>query len=257
MTDSHTHIYAEEFDADRDDVVRRARHAGVACAILPNEDLASVPRLISARQRYPDFVHLALGLHPEAVRADWADTLNRLEPLLDRYATHIVAIGEVGLDLYWDRTFRQEQMLALDRQLHWCADRQLPVIIHCREALNELLDVLDAFNGPLPNGVMHCFGGTADDVRRLRQRADFHFGIGGTVTFKKSTLPDVLPVIGLDRIVLETDAPYLAPVPHRGQRNECAFLTHICQAVAHALHTDAGTVEQITDNNCRALFNLN
>ncbi len=130
------------------------------------------------------------------------------------------------------------------------------MIIHCRKAFNELFEVLDRFDGPMPSGVMHCFGGNDRDVERLKQRTDFYYGIGGVVTFKKNKLAELLPIIGLDHIVLETDAPYLAPVPHRGQRNEPAFLTDICQAVADALHTDYHTVERATNRNARALFNL-
>ena len=150
-------------------------------------------------------ISLALGLHPEEVHDDWSDELDRMKPLLDEHAW--VAIGEVGIDLYWDKTFRRQQMQALECQLGWCVDRKLPFIIHCREALDEVLDVLRQFTGQMPKGVFHCFTATASDVDRIRQVDDFYFGIGGVLTFKTSAPPEVLPVIGLDRILLETDAP--------------------------------------------------
>lgn len=254
MIDTHSHIYSAEFDDDRDLVVQRAVNAGVTHIILPNENLDSVQRLLDTAASYPHNVSLALGLHPEEVHDDWADVLIRMEPLLDEHAW--VAIGEVGIDLYWDKTFRHQQMQALDRQLSWCCDRKLPFIVHCREALDEVLDVLRQFSGQMPQGVFHCFTGTASDVERIRQVGDFYFGIGGVLTFKKSTLPQVLPVIGLDRIVLETDAPYMAPVPHRGKRNESAYVAAVAQCMAQVLGITLDKVDRMTTATARQLFNL-
>lgn len=252
MIDTHSHIYSAEFDDDRDLVVQRAVEAGVTHIILPNENLASVPRLLDTAVRYPGRISLALGLHPEEVHDDWADELDRMMPLLDQHAW--VAIGEVGIDLYWDKTFRRQQMQALECQLGWCVDRKLPFIIHCREALDEVLDVLRQFTGQMPQGVFHCFTGTASDVDRIRQVDDFYFGIGGVLTFKKSALPEVLPVIGLDRILLETDAPYMAPVPHRGKRNESAYVADVARCMAQVLNLTLAEVDRITTANTRTLF---
>ena len=252
MIDTHSHIYGAEFDNDRDQVVQRAVEAGVTHIILPNENLDSVPRLLYTAARYPGCISLALGLHPEEVRDDWNDLLHRMEPLLDEHRW--VAIGEVGIDLYWDKTFRRQQMQALERQLGWCCDHRLPFIIHCREALNEVLDVLRQFAGQMPQGVFHCFTGMAQDVDRIRQVGDFFFGIGGVLTFKKSTLPVVLPVIGLDRILLETDAPYMAPVPHRGQRNESAYVADVARCMAQVLDVSLNEVDRVTTATATTLF---
>lgn len=252
MIDTHTHIYGTEFDSDRDEVVARSIAAGVDRVVLPNENVDSLPRLLSVGKRYPDFCRLAVGLHPEEVDDTAREQLDRLESLLDAHPW--VAVGEIGIDLYWDTTWRDRQMEALNRQLGWCADRDLPFIIHCRKALDEVLEVMDGFKGL--RGVFHCFGGDTADVDRIRRRGDFYFGIGGVVTFKKSTLPAVLPAIGVDRILLETDAPYMAPVPHRGKRNEPAFIPLIAAKIADTLGLTPAEVDQTTTRSAERLFNL-
>ncbi|MBR5728362.1 MAG: TatD family hydrolase [Muribaculaceae bacterium] len=254
MIDTHSHIYSAEFDDDRDLVVQRAVEAGVTHIILPNENLDSVPRLLDTAARYPGRISLALGLHPEDVHDDWDDVLDQMETLFDQHPW--VAIGEVGIDLYWDKTFRREQMQALERQLGWCVDRDLPFILHCREALDEVLDVLRQFAGQMPRGVFHCFTGMTHDIDRIRQVGDFCFGIGGVLTFKKSRLPEVLSVIGLDRILLETDAPYMAPVPHRGKRNESAYVADIARCMAQALNLPLDEVDRVTTATANTLFGL-
>lgn len=254
MIDSHSHIYSKEFEQDRDQVVQRAIEAGVRHIVLPNENNATVPLLVAMRERWPQHVSIAIGLHPEEVRHDWADELDRMEPLLHQQPW--VAVGEVGIDLYWDRTYERQQVRALERQLGWCCDCGLPFVMHCRQALDQVLDVLGNFAGQMPDGVFHCFTGTAADVERIRRHGDFYFGIGGVLTFKKSELHQVLPIIGLDRIVLETDAPYMAPVPHRGKRNESAFVAAVAQSVARWMDIPLAEVERVTDANATTLFGL-
>ena len=254
MIDSHSHIYCEAFDEDRDAVVAHAREAGVRHIILPNENLVSVPRLAALHEKYPDYISMALGLHPEEVQDNYLDVLGKMRPMLDQYP--IVAIGEIGIDLYWDKTWRVQQRHALDIQLHWCHEKGVPFIIHCREALDDILDVIDNLDCPIPSGVFHCFTGTPEDIKRIRQRGDFYFGVNGVATFKKSNVPELLPVIGLDRLLLETDAPYLAPVPHRGKRNESAFIPLINDFIANALGTTPEHVSAATDRNACHLFNL-
>lgn len=254
MIDSHSHIYCDAFDDDRDAVVARAREAGVRHIILPNENLESVPRLAALHQQYPDYISMTLGLHPEDIHDDYLDVLDKMSPMLDSYP--IVAIGEIGIDLYWDKTWREQQHHALDIQLHWCHERDLPFIIHCRDGLDDILDVFDNLDCPVPRGVFHSFTGTPDDVERIRQHGDFYFGINGIVTFKKSTVSQLLPVIGLDRLLLETDSPYLAPVPNRGKRNESAFIPHINNFIANALGLSPDAVSAATDLNTHHLFNI-
>ena len=223
MLDSHSHIYCSDFDEDRRQVIVRAQEAGVRHIILPNENLPSVEQLV-------------------AVRVD---------------VHHPVAVGEIGIDLYWDATWREQQMQALDIQLHWCKELDIPFIIHCRNALDEILSVMDNFGEPLPQGVFHSFTGTPEEVEKVRERGDFYFGVNGIITFKKSNVKDILPVVGLDRLLLETDSPYLAPVPNRGKRNESANIPHICNFIANYLDVAPEEVSQATDRNAIALFNLN
>ncbi len=251
MIDTHSHIYSAEFDDDRPQVMQRAIDAGVTHIVLPNENLESVQRLLDTQSQWPENISLALGLHPEEVRDDWRETLDQLEQQFVRH--QLVAIGEVGIDLYWDKTYKHQQMQALERQLGWCVDRHLPFIIHCREALDEVLDVLGQFRGQMPQGVFHCFTGTPQEIDCIRQVGDFYFGIGGVLTFKKSTLPEALPVITLDRILLETDSPYMAPVPHRGQRNESAFVADVARCMAQVLDITLDEVDRVTTANAQAL----
>ncbi len=254
MIDSHTHLYCDDFDADRDAVVARARAAGVTHVVLPNENLDSVGRLNAMRDSYPGYVSAAMGLHPEDVDGGWRHTLARMRPLLD--GGGYVAVGEIGIDLYWDATWRREQMQALAEQLGWCQELGLPFIMHCRNGLDECLEVIDGLGGKPLRGVFHSFTGTEADVERIRHRGDFYFGVNGIVTFKKSSVPALLPAIGLNRLLLETDSPFLAPVPNRGRRNESANIPYICRAVANALGTGEAEVSAATDANARALFGL-
>ena len=254
MIDSHSHIYCDAFDEDREAVIVRAREAGVRHIILPNENLESVPRLAAMQAQCPDYVSMALGLHPEEVHDDYLEVLKTMRPMLNQYP--VVAVGEIGIDLYWDKTWHEQQRHALDIQLHWCHELDVPFIMHCREALDDILDVIDNLDCPVPQGVFHCFTGTLDDVERIRRRGDFYFGVNGVVTFKKSTVSQLLPVIGLDRLLLETDAPYLTPMPHRGKRNESAYIPLINDFIANALGTTPEAVSAATDINAIRLFKL-
>ena len=254
MIDSHAHIYCDAFDDDRDEVIARAREAGVRHIIMPNENLESLPRLKAVRDAYGDYVSLTIGLHPEDVDGDFASKLTAMHHLIDDESW--VAVGEVGIDLYWDKTWREQQLEALDTQLHWCVEKDIPFIMHCRDGLDECLWVLDNFGGTLPRGVFHSFTGTVQDVEAVRRRGDFYFGVNGIVTFKKSAVKEILPVVGLDRLLLETDSPYLAPVPNRGKRNESANIPHICRFVAEQLGVTFETVSEATDRNVANLFRI-
>ena len=254
MIDSHSHLYCDAFDDDRDLVMERAIEAGVKHIVLPNENLESIQRVVAMHNRYPTRTSIALGLHPEDVDANFEQQLTMMRPLLD--AHHPVAVGEIGIDLYWDKTWREQQMQALDTQLHWCKELEIPFIIHCRDALDEILSVMDNFGEPLPPGVFHSFTGTPQQVEEVRRRGDFYFGVNGIITFKKSAVKAILPLVGLERLLLETDSPYLAPVPHRGKRNESAFVPHVCHFIAQQLYVSDDEVEAATDRNAIALFNL-
>ena len=252
--DTHCHIDGTEFDADRETVIQRAREAGVAKLLVPAIDLASSERIVSLCTQYPDCLYPMVGLHPEEVRADWREQLAAIKSLL---VPRIIAIGEVGLDYYWSREFEQEQLEAFEEQVRWSAETQLPLMIHCRKAQNELVAILKKYAQDLPGGVFHCFTGNDQEAAELLQFDRFVLGIGGVLTFKKSHLPEVLPrVVPLDRIVIETDAPYMAPVPMRGQRNEPAFTRYVLQRLAEAYGVSSEEMADKTNANCKRVFGV-
>ena len=255
LTDTHTHLYDRAFDPDGGGraAVLRAVEAGVGSMIFPNVDKASVGPLMTLAAEFPGVVHMAMGLHPTELGDDWQGTVSDMLRLVDAHPGSFVAIGEIGVDLYWDKSRRDDQLEAFDCQVRAAVDRGLPVIIHCREALAEVVEVLGGIKGV--RGVMHSFGGDAEDVRRVRQVADLYFGINGIVTFKNCHVSDALGEIGLDRLLLETDSPYLAPVPRRGRRNESAYLPYIAQFVADRMGLTADSLAAATTANARSLFN--
>jgi TatD DNase family protein len=255
IIDTHTHLYLEEFQPNEAYAVNRAIEAGVDTLIFPNVDLTTIEPMKALQRQFPTNIYMAMGLHPTEVNGNW---LNDLKIVEDEYLNNInsyVAIGEIGIDLYWDKTYREQQMLAFERQAKLAAEHDVPIIIHCRDGLNEALEVLRGLK-KVPRGVFHSFGGTNDDVDAIRAVGDFYFGINGIVTFKNSKLREVLPHIGIDRLLLETDSPYLAPVPHRGKRNESAFIIHTAQYVAMAMDTTLEHVAEVTSSSARTLFNL-
>ncbi len=249
--DTHCHLDGEEFAADSDEVVARAREAGVAKVLVPGIDLKSCQTVMDTCHQYPDFCYPMLGLHPEEVRADWRKVLEQIKysltSHLSPHTSKIIAIGEVGLDFYWSREFEQEQLEAFEEQVRWSVDTRLPLMIHCRKAQNEMVAILKKYGDNLPGGVFHCFTGNEIEARELLQFNRFVLGIGGVLTFKKSNLPQTLPtVVPLDRIVLETDAPYMAPVPHRGRRNEPAFVLEVLRKLAACYGVSEEKVARIT-----------
>lgn len=256
MIDTHCHLYMEQFAGEESAAVRRALDAGVSHMVFPNVDAGSIAPMKALHALYPEATSMAMGLHPTEVRDDWSEVLDAMERELDtgRY----VAIGEIGMDLYWEQTGKELQQQAFRRQLRWAVERGLPVLIHCREALDPLLEILrdEKERGvTLPPLVFHSFTGGVEDVRRIREVCDPLFGINGVVTFKNApALREALPEIGLDRMLLETDAPYLAPVPHRGQRNESAYIPDICARIAQELSLPAAAVSAQTDANWRRLL---
>ena len=252
--DTHCHLDGEEFREDLDAVVTRAQEAGVVAIGIPGIDLKSCQTVIDLCHRYPGYCYPMLGLHPEEVRSDWREVLTAIYPVV----RETIAIGEVGLDFYWSREFEQEQLEAFEQQVRWSVELQLPLMIHCRKAQNEMVSILKRYKNDLPGGVFHCFTGNELEAKELLQFERFVLGIGGVLTFKKSHLPEVLPaVVPLDRIVLETDAPYMAPVPMRGQRNEPAFVAHVLRKLAEAYGVSEEDVAEKTTQNCKKVLNIN
>lgn len=280
IIDTHTHIYTDDFDADRDDVVTRAIETGVGIMLLPNINAESVAPLLDICHKWPDVCFPLIGLHPEDVREDYADVLaemerfffgqqvnkstgqqvdaplsQRVDSLTCRLVDSFIGIGEVGLDFYWDTTYKAEQLRAFEQQLGWAATYRLPVVIHQRAAFDELYSLMEKYRNEALKGIFHCFGGTAEEAEKLLSFPGFMLGIGGTVTYKKSTLPNVLrQSVPLSRIVVETDAPYLAPVPHRGQRNEPSFIVDTIRHLADIYSVTPEAVAEQTAANARMLF---
>ena len=252
--DTHCHLDGEEFKDDRDQVVQRAREAGVGKIFIPAIDLKSVGTVLDTCRRYPGYCYPMIGLHPEEVRGDWREQLAEIKTYL---TSNIIAIGEVGLDYYWSREFEQEQLEAFEEQVRWSVETQLPLMIHCRKAQNELVTLLKRYASQLPGGVFHCFTGNEHEAEELLQFERFVLGIGGVLTFKKSHLPEVLPrVVPLDRLVIETDAPYMAPVPMRGQRNEPVFTRYVIQKLAESYGVSEEVVAKKSNANAARVFGL-
>ncbi|MBR4855934.1 MAG: TatD family hydrolase [Bacteroidaceae bacterium] len=256
MIDTHSHIYVEEFADDVDEVVSRAKQAGIEKILLPNINMESVEPMLALCHRYPGYLYPMMGLHPEDVKEDWEQLLSEMETMLQQPGSPFVAVGEVGLDFYWDKTFSEEQKKALDVQIRWAVRYGLPLMIHCRDAHDELLEALAPYKGTGLKGVFHCFGGTPEQAHSLLEHEGFVLGIGGVLTFKKSPLPAVLAETSLDRIVVETDAPYLAPVPYRGKRNESAYCVEVFKKLAELYQVTPEEVSIRTNMNVRRIFGV-
>ena len=251
--DTHAHLDGAEFAEDRATVVQRAKEAGASQVFIPAIDLPSLDTVMDFCRQFPDFAYPMVGLHPEEVKADWQEVLSAMHPHLSDAG--VIAIGEVGLDFYWSREFEKEQMAAFEEQVRWSVETRLPLMIHCRKAQNELVGILRRYQNELPGGVFHCFTGNENEARQLLEFENFVLGIGGVLTFKKSHLPEVLPaVVPLSRIVLETDAPYMAPVPKRGERNESSFIPYIIARLADAYGVEEEEVARQTNENVGRVF---
>ena len=254
FVDTHCHLDGEEFREDLEAVITRAREAGVAAIGIPGINLQSLDTVIDVCHRYPNYCYPMLGLHPEDVKADWREVLERIKAAI---TPEVIAIGEVGLDYYWSREFEKEQLKAFEEQVRWAVELQLPLMIHCRKAQNEMVAIIKKYQKDLPGGVFHCFTGNEHEAEELLQFDRFVLGIGGVSTFKKSHLPEVLPaVVPLDRIVLETDSPYMAPVPKRGERNEPAYVAYVLKRLAEAYGVSEEELAQKTNDNCKKVLNI-
>ena len=255
--DTHTHLDGEEFREDLPEVVKRAQEAGVSKVFVPAIDLTSVQTVMEVCRQYPGYAYPMIGLHPEEVKSDWQQVLSEMKPLLESSDGEVIAIGEVGLDYYWSREFEQEQLAAFEEQVRWSVKTRLPLMIHCRKAQNEMVTLLKRYKADLPGGVFHCFTGNAREAEELLQFDRFVLGIGGVLTFKKSHLPEVLPaVVPLDRIVLETDSPYMAPVPMRGKRNESAYVKYVLEKLAESYGVAPKVIAEATNANVERVFKI-
>ena len=280
MIDTHCHIDEAAFDADREEVIARQREEGVQAMIVPGVNVASIETVLDVCHRHPGYCFPALGLHPEDVKTDWQDQLAIVEDAIRAHRDELVAIGEIGLDYYWDKTFKEEQKEVLRRQLVLARELDLPVILHNREATEDILAIVKEItnnqstitNNPSPvtpnplRGVFHCYSGSKETAQIILNMG-FYLGIGGVLTFKNSKLADTLTELNqspmtnhqspiINRLLLETDAPYMAPVPHRGERNESRFMTHVADRLAQTLGTTPSDIIATTSSNARRLFGI-
>lgn len=252
MIDTHTHLYSEQFNEDRTEMIRRAIAAGVERMYMPNIDLNSVDGMHALEQEFPENCFAMMGLHPCSVDANWELTLAKMRVLLEKRP--YVAVGEIGIDLYWDKTFVEEQKEAFRTQINWAKELRIPIVIHARDSFPEIYDVLDEENDERLRGIFHCFTGNEQDVQKILGYEGFSFGIGGVVTYKKSDLPETLKHIPLEKLLLETDAPYLPPVPFRGKRNESAYVIHTAEKIAEILNLPLSKLQEITTQNALGIF---
>ena len=253
LIDTHAHLYDERFVPDLEQMMDRAEAAGVAKIFMPNCDWNTVAPMLQVADRYPEKCFPMLGLHPCYVDADYSAQLDKLEALFEQRP--FWAVGEVGLDFYWDKTFITQQEAAFIRQIGWAKARNLPIVIHSREATAACLDIVEQESGGAITGILHCFSGTEEEARRATDLG-LHLGFGGVVTYRKTNLPEIAQAVGLDWIVLETDAPYLAPNPYRGKRNESAYVPLMAARLAEVLGLPAETVAAVTTANAEKIFPL-
>ena len=256
MIDTHSHIFSEEFKEDLSEVIARAKEIGVEKIFMPNIDDTSVEDMLNVCQAYPDYCFPMIGFHPTSVEGP--DAIYKVREMKKHLVEGhpYIAVGEVGLDLYWNKTWLKEQQLILDEQIQWALEWNLPLVIHCREAFPELFQVLEPYKHTGLTGVFHSFTGTVDEARELMDYSRFMIGINGVVTFKKSTLPEVLQEVPLTKLVLETDSPYLAPVPFRGKRNETSYVKRVAVKLAELYEREIGEVERQTTENALKVFKI-
>lgn len=252
--DTHTHLFSDQFDTDRDLVVQNAISSGVEKLLLPNIDDTSITALHDLVSKYPDNCYPMMGLHPGSVDKNWKAKLAVIEKNL--FENKYIAVGEIGMDLYWDKTFQKEQADVFLQHIKWAKELKLPIVIHAREAFQEIFDIIDKVNDADLTGIFHCFTGTYEQAQHILNYGGFKLGIGGVLTYKKAELDKVIEKISIQHLVLETDSPYLPPVPYRGKRNESSYLLHIAERLAEVYQISLKEVEEITTKNAKEVFNL-
>ena len=251
LVDTHTHVYDHQFSLDRNEAMKRALDAGVGMMLLPNVDASTIAPMLELHEQYPGCTRVMMGLQPEEVKEDYKEVLSMMEKELERGI--YIGVGEVGLDFYWDVTFERQQLDALEIQLDWAKQLGLPLSIHCRNAFDKMVKILEKKQDGGLRGIMHCYTGTEEEAK-VYLELGFYLGLGGVTTYKNCGVKDYLPNLPLDRIVLETDAPYLAPVPCRGKRNEPSFLVHTAKCIAEILQMPLEDFAAATTSNVKDLF---
>lgn len=253
ITDTHTHLYSEQFDDDRKAMIKRAKDAGVSRFFIPAIDSSYTNRMFSLEKEYPNEVFLMMGLHPCSVKENYLEELAQVKKWIDKKAFY--AIGEIGIDLYWDKTFLRQQMEAFQTQIQWAKEKKLPIVIHCREAFDEIFEVLELEKGEDLRGIFHCFTGTLEQAKKAISY-NMKLGIGGVATFKNGKIDKFLNQIDIKDVVLETDAPYLSPTPFRGKRNESAYITNVVDKLVDIYGISFNEISEITTQNSKDVFGI-
>ncbi len=255
LMDTHLHLYAPEFLDDIDEVIKKAHSQGVTVFVLPNIDAQSIEPMNTLCAKYKNFFPL-MGLHPCYVKEDYQEQLALIKQELFNSNNKYFGVGEIGIDLYWDKTFLNQQREVFKTQITWAKQKQLPIVIHARDSFDEIFEIMDQENDENLKGIFHCFTGTLAQAHKIIEYGGFKLGIGGVVTFKKSGVDEVVKQLDLQHLVLETDSPYLAPVPFRGKRNEPAYLPFIAQKVCEIKNESIETISEITSKNAQQIFQL-
>ncbi len=253
ITDTHTHLYSEQFNEDRSAMIQRAKDAGVSRFFIPAIDSTYTEKMFSLEKENPDSVFLMMGLHPTYVKENYKEELAHVKEWIDKKKFY--AIGEIGIDLYWDKTYLQQQQDAFVTQIKWAKEKGLPINIHCRDAFNEVFEILEAEKSEDLNGIFHCFTGNLDQAKQAIN-CNMKLGIGGVATFKNGKIDKFLNEININNIVLETDAPYLAPTPYRGKRNESAYITNVVDKLATIYNLSFDEIAAITTQNSKDIFKI-
>ena len=252
LTDTHTHLFASEFDADRAEMINRAVEKNIARFFLPNIDADSIAPMLAMCDAFPDKCFPMMGLHPCSVFNDYEAQLAIIKEWLDK--KRFYAVGEIGIDLYHDVTYAEQQKMAFRKQIEWAKELGLPIVIHCRNSFKEVFEIVYELKDEKLRGIFHCFSGTLEEANKIIKLGDFKMGIGGAVTYKNSTLPQVLKDVSLSHIVLETDSPYLTPVPFRGKRNESAYLYYVAEKLAEIYQIPIERIAEVTTRNSFDVF---
>lgn len=254
FVDTHTHLFVDAFNEDRSEIVQKAIDAGVEKMLLPNIDIDTIDAMNELSKAYPNNCYSMMGLHPGSIKEDWEERLEIIRKNL--FEGDYIAVGEIGMDLYWDKTFVKEQAEAFRMQVEWAKELKLPIAIHAREAFEPIFEILDEINDDNLTGVFHCFTGTLEQANHALDYGGFKLGIGGVLTYKKAALDQVLEHVDLKHLILETDSPYLPPVPYRGKRNESSYILHIAEKLTEVYNVPLSEIEEMTTANARELFQL-
>ena len=252
--DTHTHIYLKDFEEDRKEIITECLDLSVSKLFLPNIDSSTIEDVIQVCNTYPEICHPMIGLHPCSVKGNFQEELNKIYPYIN--SVQPIAIGEIGIDLYWDKTTLKEQIKAFEKQINWAKEFSLPIVIHARDSYREIFDVLDEMNDKNLKGIFHCFSSNLKDANHILSYGGFKLGIGGVVTFKNAGLDKTLVNISMDNLVLETDSPYLTPAPYRGKRNKSSYIPLIAKKLSEIYNVDITEIAKITTKNAEEIFNL-